>query len=215
MPQHRQMELLGHQDDRNQTLSPQLRIQRQQTPNSDLSSISSSRTIPDLVRDSKLETDFAPNGQVVRHVSYATNPRMRRHRVRKEEIWERQSELGSGAFGRVWLEKCATGDDIGKLRAVKEITKLQRQSRSSEIDYNRELEAIAKFSHKKYVHCFVQSFGWYESEEAIFIAMEYLEHGDLQSHLDRPFPEDEVRDIVFQLLEGLSFMHEMASLTVI
>jgi hypothetical protein len=152
MPQHRQMELLGHQDDRNQTPSPQLRIQRQQTPNSDLSSISGSRTIPDLVRDSKLETAFAPNGQVVRHVSYVTNPRMRRRRVRKEEIWERQSELGSGAFGRVWLEKCATGDDIGKLRAVKEITKLQRQSRSSEIDYNRELEAIAKFSHKKVCH---------------------------------------------------------------
>ncbi|CAG9984320.1 unnamed protein product [Clonostachys byssicola] len=208
MPQHRQMELLGHPDDRHQTPSPKLRIQRQQTPNSDLSSISSSRTIPDLVRDSKLETAFAPNGQVVRHISYATNPRMRRRRIRKEEIWERQSELGSGAFGRVWLGKCATGDDIGKLRAVKEITKLQRQRRSSEIDYNRELEAIAKFSHKKYVHCFVQSFGWYESEEAIFIAMEYLEHGDLQSHLVRPFPEDEVRDIVFQLLEGLSFMHE-------
>ncbi|CAH0056128.1 unnamed protein product [Clonostachys solani] len=207
MPQHRQTEFLGFPNDRHQTPSPQLRVQRQHTPSSDLSSLSSSRIISDLVRDSKLETAFAPNGQVV-HVSYATNPRMRRHRVRKEEIWERQSELGSGAFGRVWLEKCAKGDDIGKLRAVKEITKLQRQSRSSEIDYNRELEAIAKFSHKKYVHCFVQSFGWFESEEAIFIAMEYLEHGDLQSHLDRPFPEDEVRDIVFQLLEGLSFMHE-------
>ncbi|VUC24930.1 unnamed protein product [Clonostachys rosea] len=200
MPQQRQTELLGHLNDRHQTPSPQLKVQRQQTPGSDLS-VSSSRIVSDLVRDSKLETAFAPNGQVVRHVSYVTNPRMRRRRVRKEEIWERQSELGSGAFGRVWLEKCLTGDDIGKLRAVKEITKLQRQSRSSEIDYNRELEAIAKFSHKK-------SFGWYESEGAIYIAMEYLEHGDLQSHLNRPFPEDEVRDIVFQLLEGLSFMHE-------
>jgi hypothetical protein len=60
----------------------------------------------------------------------------------------------------------------------------------------------------QYVHCFVKSFGWYESEDSVFIAMEYLEHGDLRKFLRKPFPEGEAKDIAIQLVEGLSFMHD-------
>lgn len=44
----------------------------------------------------------------------------------------------------------------------------------------------------------------------MFIAMEYFEHRDLQRHLSLspPLPESEAQQIVFQVLEGLSFMHE-------
>ncbi|CAI6089793.1 unnamed protein product [Clonostachys chloroleuca] len=167
----------------------------------------SGKVASDLVRDSKLETIIASNGSVVRHISYVSNPRMRQRRMKKEETWRRQKKLGSGSFGCVWLEERLDGDDTGRLRAVKEITK-SREGKRSEIDYNRELEAIAKFSHSKYVHCFVQSFGWYESENTIFITMEYIEKGDLQRYLVRPFPEEEVKQIAFQLLEGLEYMHE-------
>lgn len=40
--------------------------------------------------------------------------------------------------------------------------------------------------------------------------MEYLEHGDLHHYLAEspPLPELEAGDITFQILEGLSFMHE-------
>lgn len=37
--------------------------------------------------------------------------------------------------------------------------------------------------------------------------MEYMELGDLQKYLKRPFPEFEVQQITGQLLEGLEFMH--------
>ena len=37
--------------------------------------------------------------------------------------------------------------------------------------------------------------------------MEYMRHGDLNRHLTRPLPELEVRQIAFQLVEGLEFMH--------
>uniref|UniRef100_A0A0B7JHE2 Autophagy-related protein 1 n=1 Tax=Bionectria ochroleuca TaxID=29856 RepID=A0A0B7JHE2_BIOOC len=167
----------------------------------------SGKVVSDLVRDSKLETIIASNGSVVRHISYISNPRMRQRRMKKEETWRRRKKLGSGSFGCVWLEERLDGDGTGRLRAVKEITK-SREGKGSRIDYNRELEAIAKFSHSKYVHCFVQSFGWYESENTIFITMEYIEKGDLQSYLVRPFPEEEVKQIAFQLLEGLEYMHE-------
>jgi serine/threonine protein kinase len=60
----------------------------------------------------------------------------------------------------------------------------------------------------QYEECFVKSFGWYESPEHIFIAMEYLPHGDLQRYLGSPLNESEAQLIVHQTLEGLVFMHE-------
>jgi serine/threonine protein kinase len=40
--------------------------------------------------------------------------------------------------------------------------------------------------------------------------MEYLELGDLQHYLFQasPLPEQEAGEVTFQILEGLSFMHE-------
>ena len=38
--------------------------------------------------------------------------------------------------------------------------------------------------------------------------MEYIPHGDLQQYLGSPLPEQEGQQIVGQILEGLSFMHE-------
>lgn len=40
--------------------------------------------------------------------------------------------------------------------------------------------------------------------------MEYIEHGDLSSHLKQPLPEEEARTITFQLVEGLMFLHANA-----
>ena len=101
--------------------------------------------VSDLVRDSKLETTFYEKyTQHVYHVSGA-NPCQRK--MRKEERWERRGNLGSGTFGTVWLEKLITDNGEEKYRAIKEIRKGMQQSGA--IDYSRELEAIAKFSHQK------------------------------------------------------------------
>ena len=38
--------------------------------------------------------------------------------------------------------------------------------------------------------------------------MEYLPNGDLHKYLTSPLPETEGQHIVFQILEGLDFMHD-------
>lgn len=38
--------------------------------------------------------------------------------------------------------------------------------------------------------------------------MEYIQHGDLQRHLTRPFPEVEALQIIAQVHEGLVYMHQ-------
>lgn len=62
---------------------------------------------------------------------------------------------------------------------------------------------------RQYERCFVKSYGWFENDEALFIAMEYFKHRDLQRHLfsSTTLPESQAQQITFQVLEGLQFMH--------
>src|SRR5271170_249854 len=101
--------------------------------------------VSDLVRDSKLETKF--RGGYTEHVYNVSGATPRQRRVEKVERWERVKRLGSGSFGTVWLQKLVTGNSEEKYRAVKKIRKdVQGQT---PVDYGRELEVIAKFSHQK------------------------------------------------------------------
>jgi hypothetical protein len=179
--------------------------------------------LPDLVRDSRLDTTFDLNSRTVCHVSFITNLASRQRRVKTEVRWKRSKRIGAGGFGSIWLERCVEGGSLGQLRAVKEIAK--QPDATHAVDYTRELEAIAKFSHERvsFVFCqkvvhvinevqysafFVQSTGWYEDEYSIFIPMDYHEMGDLQQFMKRPLPEREVKDIISQILEGLALMHD-------
>ena len=104
--------------------------------------------LPDLVRDSKLETLFLTDGgfETV-HIFHEPDPSSRQRVVSRSEHWRRQRRIGGGGFGKVYLERCTKGgrDDV-KVRAVKEI---DIDSHCVRINYNSELEAIAKFSHRK------------------------------------------------------------------
>lgn len=99
----------------------------------------------DLVRDSKL--DASVNGDVTRHVIEVAGRTARQRKVRQEQLWERVENLGEGAYGTVWLEKLVSGECSVSERAVKIMKKQVQKSKT--IDYSRELEAIAKFSHPK------------------------------------------------------------------
>ena len=50
--------------------------------------------------------------------------------------------------------------------------------------------------------------GWFEEPGVLYIAMEYLEEGDLTKHIGVPLLEETVRNISKQILEGLKVMHE-------
>ncbi|OQD65821.1 hypothetical protein PENPOL_c005G06713 [Penicillium polonicum] len=169
--------------------------------------------ISDLVRDSKLETFFLADGGVKTvHTFRESDPTSGRRLVTRQGHWQRQRRVGGGASGSVWIEKCT---DCGRLGgpqgdAVRAVKQIDMKTSLRSIDYNRELESIPKFSHTKYKACFVKSFGWYEGPGQLFIAMEYLELGDLLGYLDQrpPLPEAEAQDIASQILEGLDMMHE-------
>jgi hypothetical protein len=98
-------------------------------------------SVPELVRQSKLEAQVSPDCQYTQHTYYVS--KLGQRKVQEEERWRRYQALGSGAFGLVFLEKCVQGNEQGKVRAVKEIRKPENSN------YYRELEAAALFSYPK------------------------------------------------------------------
>ncbi|KAH6987033.1 kinase-like domain-containing protein [Ilyonectria destructans] len=166
--------------------------------------------ISDLVVESRIEAAWDPEAEQTTQIRTVVGVSARRRRLNSEETWKRKRILGRGAYGTVWLEECiaSSGPHHGEshLRAIKEIHKRPHVSSASE--FHRELEAIAKFSHDRFAHCFVRSLGWFQNDDSLFITMEYLKYGDLQQYLTKPFPEPEARQISLQVIEALQLMHE-------
>ena len=98
--------------------------------------------IPDLVRDSKLETRF--HKSYTSHLYHEADPTSRQRTVARAEYWKRERRIGRGGFSTVWLGKCVKGQGEADVRAVKQFPKPARAK-----DYVRELEASAKFSHSR------------------------------------------------------------------
>lgn len=55
----------------------------------------------------------------------------------------------------------------------------------------------------------MEFFGWYENEKDIFLAMEFIEYGDLGEYIkDQEKAKAGAKEITKQILEGLEVLHE-------
>lgn len=76
-----------------------------------------------------------------------TKARYNRRTTASDEEWQRGGCLGEGGYGRVYLEECISGSNVGKIQAVKKLQKARNR------DYHHELNAIALFSLGKVSPC--------------------------------------------------------------
>jgi serine/threonine protein kinase len=74
-------------------------------------------------------------------------------------------------------------------------------------DEKKEIAAMAKV--RQFPQYFAYLHGWYESQDWIYLAMDYFEMGNLSHHLANKLPENQARDITQQLLRGLVELHGM------
>ncbi|KAG0643275.1 kinase-like domain-containing protein [Tuber brumale] len=149
----------------------------------------------DLVVWYNLEAEFFHDH--VRHTSYLGKGKDRNKEVKED--WGNCGELGKGGFGVVHKQIQKT---TGHYRAVKTIDKRLPYK----LDYSRELLVMAILA--KRPSLFVEFLGWFEDPETLYIAMEYLPEGDLTKHISTPLPQETVRTISKQILEGLQVMHQ-------
>jgi hypothetical protein len=98
------------------------------------------KEVADLVDHFRLETQRDEDITCIR-VLY---PDRRRRNAKVQEEWRRKDPLGQGSFGLVWLyQKLGPNKDV---RAVKEIRKGLNYQRAFNIEYARELYAMAKLT---------------------------------------------------------------------
>ncbi|KAI9149998.1 kinase-like protein [Paramyrothecium foliicola] len=163
-----------------------------------------------FVPDAKLVTYFSDN--CVRHTHCRPGISASSPEVYVHEVWEIGQNLARRSGGSVRLKCLRQSDEVDnplpQLRAVKLISKVK--SDGDEADYRLELEATIKFSHPRYVPYFVQSSGWFEDDNYVYVTLEYLPLGDLHRIMKASpaFNEEDTRVIVKQLLEGVGIMHE-------
>lgn len=142
-----------------------------------------------------------------------------RYRMENEPEWSMDQVIGRGGFGAVYKGQIRRPGLRSELCAVKRIALgragvLQR--------YKREISILASLVHvlrfqapltpASYPNLpqnewFVQFFGWYESEDFLVIAMEYMEFGDLAGHLGDPWSENDTKIVAEQLLKGVTVLH--------
>ena len=150
--------------------------------------------------------DAVVTRECITHIEYRACRARGIHKEKVEKRWYRERTIGHGAFGRVWLE-VTREDGNAQERALKIIDKSRMLS--LDVDYKKELLALAKFSKDKYQQeeVFVKFFGWFEDSDNLFISMEYFELGDLENHATESVTEDDVKDITTNVLNGLRIMH--------
>ncbi|KAI0440564.1 kinase-like domain-containing protein [Xylaria telfairii] len=125
------------------------------------------------------------------------------------ECWKLVKHLGSGTFGDVSQERCVSASSQNTVRAVKRINKRQAHFSQSS---RRELEALITFSdtsQPQYQQHFVRFLGWFEDPADLYIAMEFIQHGNLQQYIDQGvFPEPEAASVTAQVARALQYMHQ-------
>ena len=92
----------------------------------------------DLLDHYKLEAHQV--GDSVIHYSYRTDRACGLRKVKVDERWDNVRPIGYGSFGEVWQQ---TRKSSNEQRAVKVLRK--QQMKSWGINYEREIEALAKF----------------------------------------------------------------------
>ncbi|KAK5676714.1 hypothetical protein LTS10_010477 [Elasticomyces elasticus] len=161
----------------------------------------------ELVCLAKLDAAISKDLQYTRHTYTVTGTGYRA--VSKEAVWKRTAKpLVAGGYGKVFREECTEGEPLRELRAVKCILKSSSaKPRKPTMPTSLRLWRASLTLRKTDPDTSVASFGWYETNDAILIAMEFVELGDLQSYLQSPFSERETQQIILQVLRGLTCMH--------
>ena len=103
----------------------------------------------DLLDHYKLDANQI--GDSVIHYSYRSDRACGHRKLKVEERWDNVRPIGYGAFGEVWQQKRKSSNEQ---RAVKVLRK--QQMKSWGINYEREIEALAKFDKAEVSFSFVQ-----------------------------------------------------------
>ncbi|KAI4812780.1 hypothetical protein KUCAC02_024148 [Chaenocephalus aceratus] len=114
-------------------------------------------------------------------------------------------QLGDGTYGSVVLGRSL---ESGELVAIK---RMKRKFYSWECMNLREVKSLKKLNHANVIKLKEVI----RENDHLYFIFEYMKENLYQLMKDRTrlFPESAVRNIMFQILQGLAFIHNMVSFT--
>ncbi|VDP02475.1 unnamed protein product [Schistosoma mattheei] len=121
--------------------------------------------------------------------------------VNPTDIWEIISELGDGAFGKVYKTHKRNTDLFAALKRV------DFESEDELEDFMLEIDILTNFKHKNILT--LHEVYIYESK--LWIYLELCGGGALDSimeTLEKPLTEPQIRFVSREVLQGLEFLHE-------
>lgn len=135
--------------------------------------------------------------------------------------WKEVKCISSAGYGSVHLQEYYrrrnNGDDTAKkqilkrcLPVVKKLPKPKGQEALDVEHFASELTATTKLSQLQYHYHFVESMGWYEDPDHLYVTMEYLALGDLESQLlsGTKISDPDGKALARQILVALRYVHE-------
>jgi pSer/pThr/pTyr-binding forkhead associated (FHA) protein len=120
-----------------------------------------------------------------------------------------EKELGRGGFGAVYLAK---NNKTGERVALKVMLPQVALQPGSQETFEREIENSKMLSHPNVVQ--MRDYGC--SEGTFFFAMEFCDHGDIDSIMENcggTLDIDEATGILFEVLDGLEYAHNVKVLS--
>lgn len=110
--------------------------------------------------------------------------------------------LGEGTFGKV---KVATHCQTGEKVAVKVLSKKKIRENHDEERISREINILKKMMHPN----IAQLYSVIETNQSLYLIMEYCESGELFHHivLNRKLNESESSKLYTQLISGIEYLH--------
>ncbi|ORX41492.1 Pkinase-domain-containing protein [Piromyces finnis] len=113
--------------------------------------------------------------------------------------------LGKGAFGEVFKAVSLNEKSFGEVVAIKRIN-IKKISAIKMIKRIRnEIEIQYHLNHPS----ILRLYNFSETEEYVYLIMEYCENGELYKYLQKrkKLPEEEVKSVMEQLVEGVKYLH--------
>ena len=126
------------------------------------------------------------------------------NRIKFNTTFEKVSTLANGSFGTVIkAREKGTNRDV----AVKIISK-EKSISSAMVQLKREVTVLQKAEHPN----IVKLYDFFETDNEIYIVMEYIKSGTLKEYIERNkgnITEKQAHEIIFYLLQSVEYLHKL------
>ena len=126
------------------------------------------------------------------------------NQIKYNTTFEPLCTLASGAFGTVIKAK---EKNTNRLVAVKRISK-EKSHKNAIVQLKREVTVLQKTNHSN----IVKLYDFFETENEVYIVMEYLQGGTLKQYIEsnkETITENQSKEIIFYLLQAVEHLHKL------